>query len=607
MTTTTNDSLTTAANLGRTATGTTVAASDGVTLAVHRYTEIDPARPTVLAIHGWPDNHHVWDGVAQELAALERCYNVVAYDVRGAGASSRPARRSGYAFAQLIADLGAVVDSLEVGPVHVLAHDWGSIQAWAAITDDSVMGKVASFTSVSGPHLHYAGAFLRSARTPRTLARVAAQLLASSYIGFFLTPVLPELMFWSGIGVKIVAAFERIGRSSTRSQRHGTPRTIADYVNGLNLYRQNMPEPMFAPGARLPTTTVPVQTLVPRRDLFVTPALQRFTGAIAGGGRVVGIEGGHWVVTSRPDVIARLTAEWVERNSGGASVSASRFASEVRGGPRDVRGKLALITGAGAGIGRATAVELARCGARKVVIVDRDLPSAHATADAVRAACAEAAVYGVDVRDDAAMNDLAAQVLREHGVIDILVNNAGIGMAGRFLETSAANWEDIIGVNLRGVISGARAFGAQMVDRGQGGAIINVASAAAYLPSKSMVAYGTTKAAVLALSESLRADFADEGIGVTAVCPGFVNTNIAKSTVYAGLTAEQQERARRKADAAYRRRNYTPEATAKAIVKAIRTSPPVLPIAAESRLGYVMRRVSPSSIRLLARLDIRQK
>lgn len=588
-------------------TSTTVAGADGVPLAVHRYTDLDPARPTVLAIHGWPDNHHVWDGVARELDALGRRYNVVAYDVRGAGESGRPPRRSGYAFPQLIADLAAVIDSLAVGPVHVLAHDWGSIQAWAAMTDESVMDKVASFTSVSGPHLRYARAFLRSARTPRSLARVARQLLASSYIGFFLMPLLPELAFWSRLGVLVVAALERIGRSSTRSQRHETLRKIADYTNGLNLYRQNMPASLLAADAPLPATTVAVQTLVPRSDLFVTPALQQFAGAVNGGGRVLGIEGGHWVVTSRPDVIARLTAEWVEQNTGGATALAHPRPTEVRGGRRDVRGKLALVTGAGAGIGRATAVELARCGAHTVVIADRDVAAAEETADAVRAACAQAAVYGVDVRDDAAMNELAAQVLREHGVVDILVNNAGIGMAGRFLETSAANWEDIIGVNLRGVISGARAFGAQMVERGQGGTIINVASAAAFLPSKSMVAYGTTKAAVLALSESLRADFADEGIGVTAVCPGFVNTNIAKSTVYAGLTDEQQERARQKADKAYRRRNYTPEATAKAIVKAIRTSPAVLPIAAESRLGYIMRRVSPTSIRLLARLDIRQK
>jgi short-subunit dehydrogenase/pimeloyl-ACP methyl ester carboxylesterase len=582
-----------------------ITASDGVNLAVHRYTEIDTARPTILAIHGYPDNHHVWDAVAEQFCErYQGRYNVVAYDVRGAGESSRPANRSGYAFRQLVSDIGAVIGSLGVEQVHLLAHDWGSIQAWAAVTDDSVRGKVASFTSISGPHLQYAGAFLRSGRTPRTLAQVARQLVSSGYIGFFLCPGVPELAYRCGLGVKVVEALEHIGRSSTRSQRRKAPRSIADYVNGLNLYRENMPAPFLAPGPQLPKTTVAVQVLVPRRDIFVTPALQRFTGAIPTGGRVISIEGGHWVVTSRPEVIARLTGEWVDRNVGGA---ATGRASVVRGGRREVQGKLALVTGAGAGIGRATAVELARHGARKVVIVDRDLAAANESADAVRAACAEAAVYQADVSDESAMNDLAAQVFNEHGVVDILVNNAGIGMAGRFLETTSANWEDIMGVNVRGVISGSRAFGVQMVERGEGGTIINVASAAAYLPSKSMVAYSTTKAAVLGFSESLRADLADEGITVTAVCPGFVNTNIAKSTVYAGMSAEQQARAREKADAVYRRRNYTPEATARAIVKAVRSGPAVLPIAAESRIGYALRRISPSMIRLYARFDIRQK
>jgi NAD(P)-dependent dehydrogenase (short-subunit alcohol dehydrogenase family)/pimeloyl-ACP methyl ester carboxylesterase len=586
-----------------TVTSSGVTASDGVTLAVHRYTEIDPQRPTILAIHGWPDNHHIWDGVAEALLEPTNRYNFVAYDVRGAGESSCPADLSGYRFAQLAADTSAVIDSLGVGRVHLLAHDWGSIATWDAITDDAVAAKVASFTSVSGPHLRYAGRFLRSARTPRGVADVAKQLVGSSYIGFFLCPGLPELAFRSGLGVKLFNTLERVGRSSTRSRRQRPPRALGDFVNGLGLYRANMPAPMVAPGAHLPRVTVPVQVLVPRKDMFVTPAVQRFTGAIPQGGRVIPIEGGHWVVTSRPEVIARLTAEWVDRIAEGATAGAS----EVRGGRRTVAGKLALVTGAGAGIGRATAVELARQGARKVVIVDLDPVAAKQSADAVRAAGAEAAVYQADVSVEAPMDDLAAQVLQEHGVVDILVNNAGIGMAGRFLETTSAHWDAIMGVNVRGVITCSRLFGAQMVERGEGGTIINIASAAAYLPSKSMVAYSTTKAAVLGFSETLRADLADEGIAVTAVCPGFVNTNIAKSTVYSGMTAEQQEHARQKADAAYRRRNFTPEATAKAIVKAVRTGSPVVPVAAESRLGYALRRISPSALRAFARLDIRQK
>jgi len=579
----------------------TVMASDGITLAVHAYTEIDPQRPTVLAIHGYPDNHHLWDGVAKQ---LDGRYNFVAYDVRGAGESERPPDRSGYRFPQLISDVSAVIDSLGVGQVHLLAHDWGSIQGWAAVTDDAVRSKVASFTSISGPHLNYAGKFLRSARSPRGLFDVVRQFMASGYIWFFLCPGLPELMIRSGLGVKVIDAFGRIGNSSTRTHTLAPPRSTGDYVNGLNLYRANMPAPFLAPGVQLPQTNVPVQVLVPRMDIFVTPALQLFTGSIPLGSRVVPIEGGHWVVTSRPDVVARLAGEWIDRVVSGADPTS---ASVVRGGRRDVRGKLALITGAGAGIGRATALELARKGARTVVIVDRDLAAAQQTAEDVRDIGVDAAVYQADVGDEAGMNKLAAQVNDEHGVVDILVNNAGIGMAGRFLETTPEHWDNILSVNLRGVLNGSRAFGTQMVDRGQGGTIINVSSAAAFLPSKSMIAYGTTKAAVLAFSESLRADLADEGITVTAVCPGFVNTNIAKSTVYAGMSAEQQERARQSADAAYRRRNYTPEATAKAIVKAVKTGPPVLPIAAESRVGYAMRRISPSLLRLLARYDLRKQ
>jgi NAD(P)-dependent dehydrogenase (short-subunit alcohol dehydrogenase family)/pimeloyl-ACP methyl ester carboxylesterase len=579
-------------------TRTTVTASDGVTLAVHAYTEIDPQRPTVLAIHGYPDNHRLWDGVAEHLAGR---YNFVAYDVRGAGESARPAGRSNYRFPQLVSDIDAVIDSLGVGRVHLLAHDWGSIQAWAGVTDETVMSKVASLTSISGPHLNYAGRFLRSARTPRGLVDVIRQFFASGYIWFFLTPGLPELMIRSGLGVKVIDAFGRIGNSSTLTRSGDAVRSTGDYVNGLNLYRANMPGPFLAPGANLPDTTVPVQVLAPRMDVFVTPALQRFTGSIPLGSRVVPIEGGHWVVTARPDVVARLAGEWIDRVVDGAAAGNP----SVRTGPRDVNGKLALVTGGGAGIGRATALELARQGADTVVIVDRDLAAASDTAAAVRDAGAGAAAYEVDVSDEKAINSLAAQVNDEHGVVDILVNNAGIGMAGRFLETTPAHWDNILAVNLRGVINGSRSFATQMVDRGQGGTIINVSSAAAFLPSKSMIAYGTTKAAVLAFSESLRADLADDGITVTAVCPGFVNTNIAKSTIYAGMSPEKQASAQDKADAAYRRRNYTPEATAKAIVKAVKSGPPVLPIAAESRVGYAMRRISPSLIRLLARYDLR--
>nr|WP_231996304.1 alpha/beta fold hydrolase [Mycobacterium scrofulaceum] len=286
-----------------------------MSLAVHAHSQIDPGRPTILAIHGYPDNHHVWDGVADALGGR---YNFVAFDVRGAGDSSKPARRTGYRLPQLISDIGAVIDSLGVNEVHLIAHDWGSIQAWAAVTDESVMGKVASFTSISGPHLNYAGKFLRSARSPRGVFDVLKQAVASTYIWFFLCPGVPELAIWSRATVAVFAAVELIGRPrGTGRGRAATTRSTRDYVNGLNLYRANMPGPFLAPGKELPPTKVPVQVLVARRDYFVSPPLQRFTGAIPPHGRVVEIAGGHWVVSSHPDVIARLTSEWVEQTTVG--------------------------------------------------------------------------------------------------------------------------------------------------------------------------------------------------------------------------------------------------------------------------------------------------
>lgn len=295
---------------------TSVTATDGVVLAVHRYTDIDVTRPTVLAIHGYPDNHHVWDAVAEEFAArYPGRYNVVAYDVRGAGDSSAPASRSGYRFAQLIADVGTVIEHLGVDRVHLLAHDWGSIQAWAAITDAILMPRIGSLTSISGPHLDYGGKFLRSPRTPRGLYDVARQVLGSAYIFLFLTPLLPEAVFGSGLGGRVVNALERIGGSGGRRVR----RSAADYHNGLNLYRANMPAPLFFPADPLPQTSVAVQVLVPRKDVFVTPALQRFTGAIPAGSRVVDIDGGHWAPCSHPGVIAEATSDWMSTEHPGSN------------------------------------------------------------------------------------------------------------------------------------------------------------------------------------------------------------------------------------------------------------------------------------------------
>ena len=134
------------------------------------------------------------------------------------------------------------------------------------------------------------------------------------------------------------------------------------------------------------------------------------------------------------------------------------------------------------------------------MIADIDHGRACETRELVRNLGVRASAYQVDVSDADAMRRFADAVFAEYGIPDIVLNNAGIGMAGPFLDTSELDWRRIIDVNLWGVINGCQVFGEAMVANGEGGKIVNTASAAAFLPSRALSAYATTKAAVLMLS-----------------------------------------------------------------------------------------------------------
>lgn len=264
-----------------------------------------------------------------------------------------------------------------------------------------------------------------------------------------------------------------------------------------------------------------------------------------------------------------------------------------------LRGATALITGGGGGIGRATAVRFAREGVRRLVLVDVDLDGAQRSAELAAAAGAQTWVRRVDVSQASEMESLAAWVAGDLGVPDILVNNAGIGVAGPFLATPLPVLERLVGVNLWGVVHGCRLFAPAMRDRGRGGHIVNVASAAAFAPSTILPAYSMTKAAVLMLSESLRVELRRDGIGVSAVCPGLINTGIVRTTTYVAHAPGRTETQRQAAIHLYRRRNYGPDRVADRIVTAVQRNRAVMPVTAEA---YLLRGISRLSPRLMRRI-----
>jgi short-subunit dehydrogenase len=197
----------------------------------------------------------------------------------------------------------------------------------------------------------------------------------------------------------------------------------------------------------------------------------------------------------------------------------------------------ALITGGAGGIGRAFAIALSRPG-RHLWLADIDEEGARRTAEAAADRGATCDVVGCDVRDPDAMAGLAERT----GAVDLLVNNAGVLVTGTVAELSLEDYRRVVDINLWGVIHGCRSYAPRMAERGRG-AILNVASLAAYLPLPLMGPYSATKAAVVALSESLRGELRPSGVSVTVLCPSFTRTALIESSSGEGH-ASALERAR---------------------------------------------------------------
>lgn len=562
----------------------------------------DAALPTIVLVHGYPDSKEVWTQVARRLAEE---WHVVLYDVRGHGRSTAPLPlRGGFTLEKLTDDFLAVADAVSPDrPVHVVGHDWGSVQAWEFATVGRTEGRIASFTSMSGPSLDHFGHWIKqrmSRPTPRRVGQLLGQGAKSWYVYMLHTPVLPELAWRGPLGKRWPRILERL--ENVPPGDYPTPSLPQDAAHGTWLYRDNVRSRLRRPRTDA-FAHVPVQLITPTGDIFLSEQLYDGLDAWVPQLTRRSLPAKHWAPRTRPDQLASWISQFAAVNEealqGGAPVrdTAPKGAYADRFG-----GQLVLVTGAAAGIGRATAFAFAEAGAR-VVAVDRDGEGASRTAELARLIGAPAAwAETVDVSDEQAMEKLAEKVAAEYGIVDVLVNNAGIGLSGSFLDTTAEEWKRVLDVNLWGVIHGCRLFGKQMADRGQGGHIVNTASAAAYQPSRALPAYSTSKAAVLMLSECLRAELAEQSIGVSAICPGIVNTDITATTRFAGADAAEEKRLRKRTGKLYGMRNYPPEKVADAILKAVVRNQAVVPVTPESHTARFLSRLSPGALRAVARL-----
>jgi len=219
---------------------------------------------------------------------------------------------------------------------------------------------------------------------------------------------------------------------------------------------------------------------------------------------------------------------------------------------RDVQGRTAFITGGGNGIGLGIARSFARAGA-KLVLVDVDA-AALARAKVELQDITRVETFPLDVRDRDAYAKTAEAAERALGPVSLLFNNAGVAGGAPVSNLTYELWDWVIGINLYGVINGVQTFLPKMIERGQGGHIVNTASGAGLAATSSGVLYTTSKYGVVGMSEALNAELASTGIGVSVLCPGPVATDIvqrsADAAPNAGSSLSEEARRRRAAQIA---------------------------------------------------------
>ena len=263
----------------------------------------------------------------------------------------------------------------------------------------------------------------------------------------------------------------------------------------------------------------------------------------------------------------------------------------------DLSGKTAVITGAGSGIGRSTALLLARHGAR-VHLADINVAAAEAVVAEVERGAGSAVAHTLDVADPASVEALAEAVFAADGHVDVLHNNAGIGHGANIEATTVEDWQRVIGINLLGVAYGVQSFVPRMLRQGRPASVINTASMAGIVPTAKMAPYCASKFGVVGLSEALNAELSGRGIHVSAICPGIIDTPIIATGIMRGEVAAIQE----KASEFYARRGASPDEVAQAVLRTIAKHRLIVTVPRRQvTIPYLLHRLSPRLTQPIAR------
>lgn len=279
-------------------------------LLIHAVSEGNSEATPLVLVHGYPDNHKVWDQVTQ---LLSQTYRVIRYDVRGAGHSDKPRRTRDYRLELLATDLQAVVQALLPGQrFHLVAHDWGSIQSWESVAGGPLQSQIGSFTSISGPCLDHIGFWIRrqlSNRKADGFKKLRNQLLSSWYVMLFQVPYLAETIWKVGLDQMwpdYLKKYEQVANPELSETQQ------SDGQFGVKLYRANVLPRLLRPTQK--RAQCPVQLIIPTQDNYVSPHLNERLSQWTESLVIRELAAPHWAMLTEPETVSNAIHEFVSTN-----------------------------------------------------------------------------------------------------------------------------------------------------------------------------------------------------------------------------------------------------------------------------------------------------